>query len=173
MLEVDPQPRKTGRPPQPNISISDHLAEYCLHLVERKSPQGFGSDVAARTDAQRKCGRALVVRRLADGNDIVAAKRPVKVLDSDTAFLGHLLEFLSAADCILDLADALVSESGEHNERSHRECSILAARPTVAAKAYIVGHMTETDVRFGSKADIIERIRDVCFTPESGHAQLV
>src|SRR6516164_7046043 len=121
MLELDPQPRKTGRPQQPNVSISDHLAEYCLHLVERKSPQGFGSNVAARADAQRKCGRALVVRRLADGNDIVAAKRPVKVLDSDTAFLGHLLEFLSAADCILDLADALVSESGEHNERSHRE----------------------------------------------------
>jgi hypothetical protein len=27
------------------------------------------------------------------------------------------------------------------------------------------------DVRFGSLADIRERIRDVCFTPESGHVQ--
>jgi hypothetical protein len=26
-----------------------------------------------------------------------------------------------------------------------------------------------TDVSFGSEADILERLSDVCFTPESGH----
>ena len=33
------------------------------------------------------------------------------------------------------------------------------------------GSLSLFDVRFGSKADISERIRDVCFTPESGHAE--
>src|SRR5262249_8123003 len=132
--------------------ISNHLADYFLHLFERERSQSFGSDIATRADAQRKRRRALVVRRLADSNDVTAAKRPVKVLDGDTAFLSHLLEFLSAADRFLDLADALVSETGEHNERSHRECSILAARPTAAAKAYFTKSIVVTSIHPASYA---------------------
>jgi len=90
-------------------SASDHLAEDQLHFVEREGAQRLGADIAARGDTQRKRGRGLVVRPLADRNDVVLTERPIKVFDGDAALLSHLLEGLRPADGLLNVADALIS----------------------------------------------------------------
>jgi hypothetical protein len=54
----------------------------------------------------RKRGRGLVVRPLADRNDVVLTERPIKVFDGDAALLSHLLEGLRPADRFLNVADA-------------------------------------------------------------------
>jgi hypothetical protein len=57
---------------------------------------------------------------LAERNDVVPAKRPIKILDGNAALLGHLLEGLRPADRLLDVADALICEASEHDKGSHR-----------------------------------------------------
>src|SRR3990170_1150906 len=57
---------------------------------------------------------------LAERNDVVPAKRPIKILDDNAALLGHLLEGLRPADRLLDVADALIREASEHDKGSHR-----------------------------------------------------
>ena len=76
----------------PASDSSDHLAEDLCRFVEREGAQCLGAHLAARGHAQRKRGCGLVVRRVTDRNDVVPAKRPIHVLDSNAALLGHLLE---------------------------------------------------------------------------------
>src|SRR5262245_47705012 len=52
-------------------NASDHPAEDHLHFVEREGPQCLGADIATRADTQGKRDRGLIVRRLADRNDVV------------------------------------------------------------------------------------------------------
>ena len=60
-------------------NVSDHLAEDHLHFVEREGPQRLGADIAARADTQRKRGRGLIVRRLADRNELSVQYRSLTV----------------------------------------------------------------------------------------------
>jgi hypothetical protein len=51
-------------------NVSHHLAEDHFHFVERKGAQRLGAKIAARGDTQRKRGRGLVIRRLANRDDV-------------------------------------------------------------------------------------------------------
>ena len=86
-----------------------YLGSSSYRRMRRRA--GSGSVVSARADAQRKRGRGLIIRRLANRNDVVLAKRPIHVLDSNATLFGHLLEGLCPADRFFDVADALIRET--------------------------------------------------------------
>src|SRR5436309_15424482 len=88
----------------------DHLAKHAVHVGGGERAQRLRAHIAELADAQAKRRYGDLVRRLADRDDVIGAKRPIDVLERDAELLPHGLDRVGPLGRVHDVLDALLGE---------------------------------------------------------------
>src|SRR5262245_20187559 len=107
----------------------DYLAEDSVHVGDGERAQRLRAHATELADAQPQRRHGDIIGRLERRDDVIAAERPVDVLDRNTELLRHRLDRLGPLGRVHDVLDALFGEVRQHDICCHRESSLLIRAP--------------------------------------------